>query len=207
MQVHVAMKLLELLILQFCSAFPGIDAEKLAEEERFLDRIRRVLTRSHWQSFGKSLVFQSLYWMLVTSKAPAKKARDQERAAAHPKRKITFVFIPLSVCKAEPRHLDDIFSGKYRVVYMNPEKALHPLVVRKLWANEAFRGLIATVDEAYLVHDWERNSGRRMRTWERLENTLVPVLSSILWKLSQTWISRTVITIFYLVGGVDYKSE
>ena len=57
--------------------------------------------------------------------------------------------------KAEPRHLDDIFSGKYRVVYM-PEKALHPLVVQKLWANEAFRGRVnlIAVDEAHLVHDW-----------------------------------------------------
>jgi len=70
--------------------------------------------------FGKSLVFQSLYWMLQAKLQ--QKARDQERVAAHSKRKITFVFIPLSGIgeeqvetlkdleddfdnsKAEPRH-------------------------------------------------------------------------------------------------------
>jgi ATP-dependent DNA helicase RecQ len=128
--------------------------------------------------FGKSLVFQSLYWLLEAKLQ--QKARDQERAAGHPKRKITFVFIPLSGIgeeqvetlkdiednpnaafffdrsKAEPRHLDDIFSGRYRVVYISPEKALHPTVVQKLWANEAFRGRVnlIAVDEAHLVHDW-----------------------------------------------------
>ena len=58
--------------------------------------------------------------------------------------------------KAEPRHLDDIFSGKYRIIYMSLEKALHQLVVQKLWANEAFRGRVnlIAVDEAHLVHDW-----------------------------------------------------
>src|SRR5882762_1884210 len=71
--------------------------------------------------FGKSLVFQSLYWMLQAKLQ--QKARDQERVAAHSKRKITFVFIPLSGIgeeqvetlkdleddfdnsKAEPRHI------------------------------------------------------------------------------------------------------
>ena len=59
----------------------------------------------------------------------------------------------LSHHKADPRHLDDIFSRKYRVVYMSPEKALHPTVVQKLWANEAFRGRVnlIAVDEAHLV--------------------------------------------------------
>jgi len=72
--------------------------------------------------------------------------------------------------KAEPRHLDDIFSGKYRVVYM-PEKALHPLVVQKLWANEAFRGRVnlIAVDEAHLVHE---------RTWEHFGTTVPWLLCS-----------------------------
>jgi superfamily II DNA helicase RecQ len=39
---------------------------------------------------------------------------------------------------------------------MSPEKALHPTVVSKLWANEAFRGRVnlVAVDEAHLVSDW-----------------------------------------------------
>ena len=53
------------------SAFPGIDAEKLAEE-RFLDRIayeRRVLNRSHWLW---EIVGISVFMLDATSKAPAK---------------------------------------------------------------------------------------------------------------------------------------
>ena len=145
-------------------AFPEINADKLIEEERFLSRIAYVCQRMkvpHLHvgqidvlrnlerrkdvcllartGFGKSLVFQSLYWMLQAKLQ--QKARDQEIAAAHPKRKITIVFIPLSGIgeeqvetlkdleedpnaafffdnsKAESHHLDDIFSGKYRVIY------------------------------------------------------------------------------------------
>ena len=55
------------------SAFPGIDAEKLAElEERLLDRIayeRRVLNRSHWLW---EIVGISVLILDATSKTPAK---------------------------------------------------------------------------------------------------------------------------------------
>ena len=97
------------------SAFSGIDVEKLAQDDRFLDRIAYVCQKMkvpHLHvsqvdvlrnleygkdvcllartGFGKSLVFQSLYWMLQAKLQ--QKARDQKRlgAAAHPKRKITF---------------------------------------------------------------------------------------------------------------------
>jgi len=74
------------------SAFPGVDAEKLAEEERFLDRIAYVCQKmkvphSLTLALGNRRYFSPYIGCYK---------RDQERAAAHPKRKITFVFIPLS---------------------------------------------------------------------------------------------------------------
>lgn len=127
---------------------------------------------------GKSLPFQSFYWMLEAKLQ--QKASFEQRPTSLPKRKITFVFIPLSAIaeeqvdnlrilhndpnaafffdqsKSEAHHLDNIFNGKYKVVYMSPEKAVDAKVMEKLWAVEAFRGRVnlIAVDEAHLVHDW-----------------------------------------------------
>jgi ATP-dependent DNA helicase RecQ len=185
------------------AAFPEPDDSRLLQDERFQERIAYVCKKMKVPSlraeqvtvlrslerrkdvcllartgFGKSLVFQSLYWMYEAKLQ--QKARDQQTVPGKPKRKITFVFVPLSglgeeqvealkvlendpdaaffydKSKVDPHHLEDIFSGKYRMVYMSPEKALHETVITKLWANEMFRGRVnlVAVDEAHLVHDW-----------------------------------------------------
>ena len=103
---------------------------------------------------------------------------------ADSKRHITIVFIPLSglgqeqVAELNERgrklgattdqaifydktkladcHLDDIKQGRYRWVFLSPEKALHPDVFKKLWENSDFRTkvLLLAVDEAHLVSEW-----------------------------------------------------
>jgi superfamily II DNA helicase RecQ len=94
--------------------------------------------------FGKSLVFQALYWMHV--KTLMQKPNCNRTGLARPKKGVTIVFVPLSGLgeeqveklnrdegkevaffydgsKTEPHHLHDIVAGKYRVVYLSPEKA------------------------------------------------------------------------------------
>ena len=71
--------------------------------------------------FGKLLVFQSLYWMLQAKLQ--QKARDQERVAAHPKRKITFVFIPLSgIGEEQVETLKDLEDGPNVAFFLDNSK-------------------------------------------------------------------------------------
>ncbi|KAN0087054.1 hypothetical protein V8E54_000742 [Elaphomyces granulatus] len=68
--------------------------------------------------FGKSLVFQSLYWMLQAKLQ--QKARDQ----AHPKLKITFVFIPLSgIGEEQVETLKDLEDDPNAAFFLDNGKA------------------------------------------------------------------------------------
>jgi len=53
-------------------------------------------------------------------------------------------------------YLHNIRDGEYHWVYISPEKALHPNVIKSLWENPDFRSkvLLFAVDEAHLVSDW-----------------------------------------------------
>jgi ATP-dependent DNA helicase RecQ len=124
-----------------------------------------LLARTGW---GKSLIFQGLLHMMPVDS----------------RRYITVVFVPLSglgqeqvaelnergrklgattdeaifydKTKLAAHHLDDIEEGRYKWVFLSPEKALHQDVFRKLWENSDFRGkvLLLAVDEAHLVSEW-----------------------------------------------------
>jgi superfamily II DNA helicase RecQ len=126
-----------------------------------------LLARTGW---GKSLIFQGLFHMQL----------EVEKTA----RFITIIFVPLSglgqeqvteinkrsrelgatedtaifydKTKVGDHHLEDIQKGKYKWVYMSPEKALHPDVMKCLWENVDFRSkvLLLAVDEAHLVSEW-----------------------------------------------------
>ncbi|OXV06558.1 hypothetical protein Egran_05676 [Elaphomyces granulatus] len=119
---------------------------------------------------GKSLIFQGLFHMQL----------DIGKSA----RSITIIFVPLSglgqeqvteinkrsrelgatedtalfydKTKVGDHHLEDIQRGRYKWVYMSPEKALHPDVMKSLWENMDFRSkvLLLAVDEAHLVSEW-----------------------------------------------------
>jgi superfamily II DNA helicase RecQ len=126
-----------------------------------------LLARTGW---GKSLIFQGLFHMQLEI---GKSARF-----------ITIIFVPLSglgqeqvaeinkrsrelgatedtaffydQTKVGDHHLEDIQRGKYKWVYMSPEKGLHPDVRKSLWENVDFRSkvLLLAVDEAHLVSEW-----------------------------------------------------
>lgn len=126
-----------------------------------------LLARTGW---GKSLIFQGLFHMNLETNKPC--------------RFITIVFVPLSglaqdqVVEINQRakdqgavkdvaiyydrtkigihYLHDIRDGEYQWVYLSPEKALHPDVIKNLWENADFRSkvLLFAVDEAHLVSDW-----------------------------------------------------
>jgi superfamily II DNA helicase RecQ len=127
--------------------------------------------------FGKSLVFQALYWMHV--KTLMQKPGRERTGIARPKKGITIVFVPLSGLgeeqveklnrdegkevafffdrsKMEPHHVRDIAAGKYRIVYLSPEKALSQTSSDYLWSQPEFRAQVnlVAVDEVHLVHDW-----------------------------------------------------
>lgn len=124
-----------------------------------------LLARTGW---GKSLIFQGLIHMMP----------------ADSRRYITIIFVPLSglaqeqvaelnergrklgattdeaifydKTKLADRHLDDIKQGRYKWVFLSPEKALHLGVFKQLWENSDFRSkvLLLAVDEAHLVSEW-----------------------------------------------------
>lgn len=127
--------------------------------------------------FGKSLVFQALYWMHV--KTLMQKPDRTRTGIARPKKSITIVFVPLSGLgeeqveklnrdegkevaffydrsKIEPQHVHDIAAGKYRIIYMSPEKALSQSSSDHLWSQPEFRAQVnlVAIDEVHLVHDW-----------------------------------------------------
>ena len=127
--------------------------------------------------FGKSLVFQALYWMHV--KTLMQNPNRKRTGIARPKKSITIVFVPLSGLgeeqveklnrdegkevaffydrsKMELHHVHDIATGKYRIVYMSPEKALSQSSSDHLWSQPEFRAQVnlVAVDEVHLVHDW-----------------------------------------------------
>ncbi|KAN0083884.1 hypothetical protein V8E54_002972 [Elaphomyces granulatus] len=78
---------------------------------------RRVLTRSHWL-----WEIVGIYWMLQAKLQ--QKAHDQERAAAHPKRKITFVFIPLSgIGEEQVETLKDLEDDPNAAFFFDNSKA------------------------------------------------------------------------------------
>jgi len=58
--------------------------------------------------------------------------------------------------KIGEHYLKDIKEGKYKWIYLNPEKALHPHVFDQLWESVEFRSkiLLFAVDEAHLVSEW-----------------------------------------------------
>lgn len=133
-----------------------------------------LLARTSW---GKSLIFQGRYHMLDDLETPTE-------TRTH--RYITVIFVPLSglgaeqtdkinkrarrqdpslkedpaifydSSKFEEEYLMDIQAGRYKWVFISPEKSLHPDVMRKLWENSDFRQkvLLLAVDEAHLVSDW-----------------------------------------------------
>jgi len=57
---------------------------------------------------------------------------------------------------SSPKDLKDVVSGRYRVVYLSPEKADADEVKKSMWFSAAFRHLILliAVDEAHLVDEW-----------------------------------------------------
>jgi len=152
-----------------------IDVLRLLEKKKDVCLLART-------GFGKSLVFQSLYWMDTARLRQEARHRVDEngiQTQPQPRRRVTIVFIPLSGLgeeqvvklntdeggevaffydqrRSEPHHLNDIAKGKYRMVYMSPEKAMHPNTFAKLWAESNFRAKVnlIAIDEVHLVHDW-----------------------------------------------------
>lgn len=125
-----------------------------------------LLARTGW---GKSLIFQGLFFMLYDL------SFDQTKAS----RFITVIFVPLSALgqeqaayinqkankpvaifydktKTEDEYLEDIRRGKYLWVFMSPERALHTQTMKVLWEDVGFRAkiLLLAVDEGHLVSDW-----------------------------------------------------
>ena len=82
-----------------------------------------MLNRSHrlWEIVG--ILVLIIYWMLQ-AKLQQIKARDQGRAAAHPKRKITFVFIPLSsIGEEQVETLKDLEDDPNAAFFFDNSKA------------------------------------------------------------------------------------
>ena len=143
---------------------------------RALEKGKDVYLLAH-TGFGKSLVFQALYWMHV--KTLMQKPDRKQTGLARPKKGITIVFVPLpglgeeqveklnrdegkevaffyDQSKVDPCHVHDIATGKYRIVYLTPSKALRQTSFDYLWSQPEFRARVnlIAVDEVHLAHDW-----------------------------------------------------
>ena len=57
---------------------------------------------------------------------------------------------------SSPKDLKDVVLGRYRVVYLSPEKADSDEVRKSMWFSANFRHLVqlVAVDEAHLVDEW-----------------------------------------------------
>ena len=126
-----------------------------------------LLARTGW---GKSLIFQGLYYMdldpknstqyitvvfvPLTGLGQEQVGEINRRGRAHGEKDDVAIFYDKT--KVADHHLEDIRKGKYRWIYLSPEKALHPDVFNKVWESPDFRSkvLLIAVDEAHLVSEW-----------------------------------------------------